>query len=187
MGSTRILYVDDDDNDRELMKAAAEAALGRKGTIVCLSHVEEAIRYLIGEGPFSDRSVFPFPTLVITDLKMPQKDGLHLLEFLRHNPGWSVVPRVVVSSSADADDVKKVFMLGASAFHDKLSCGGFAQLIPVLLGYWKLSQLPPVDETGRMTITDSRGKIGERYSQPAGGESMERIPEPNDKPADRSV
>jgi len=181
MAPTRILYVDDDDNDRELMKAAAEAALGRKGTIVCLSNVEEAIRYLIGEGHYSDRSIFPFPTLVITDLKMPQKDGLHLLEFLQHNPAWSVVPRVMVSSSADADDVKKGFMLGASAFHDKSSYGGFAQLIPVLLGYWKLSESPPIDETGRLEITNSRGKIGERYPQPAGGDSMERVPERNQR------
>lgn len=93
--------------------------MGGRGTVNVVSSGDEGIEYMIGEGKFADRTKYPFPTLVITDLNMDQGDGFDVLEFMQNNPAWSVVPRVVFSSSDDDDDVRTAFLLGASVYHLK--------------------------------------------------------------------
>ena len=66
----------------------------------------EAIAYMMGEGKYSDRQKYAYPTFIITDLKMPRADGFAVLEFLKGNPQWKVIPTIVLSASADLDDIK---------------------------------------------------------------------------------
>jgi CheY-like chemotaxis protein len=171
-----ILYADDSVEDRELLTNAAARGI-TPVRVACVESGAEAIRYLMGEGEYVDRGAHPFPTLIITDLKMPNGDGFSVLEFLRHNPAWSVVPRIVYSGSNDNDDVKKAFMLGASAYHVKGINGHSIQTrLAEIVAYWGTSEVPPIDTHGRLLMTDSRGKLGERFKQPAGGDHMERVP-----------
>jgi len=75
---------------------------------------------------------------------------------------------VVLSSSRDLDDIKKAYMLGASSYHVKPgSFDALRELVEVLHKYWMTCEVPEVDSTGRQVRTDSVGKLGERYSQPA--------------------
>ena len=46
---------------------------------------------------------------------MPRVDGFAVLEFLKRNPEWAVIPTIVLSASSDRDDIKKSYMLGASS------------------------------------------------------------------------
>ena len=55
----------------------------------------EAIAYMMGEGKYADRKTYAYPTFVITDLKMPQADGFSVLEFLKGNPEWAIIPTIV--------------------------------------------------------------------------------------------
>ena len=41
---------------------------------------------MMGEGKYTDRKKFAYPTFILTDLKMPGKDGFAVLEFLKSNP-----------------------------------------------------------------------------------------------------
>jgi len=81
----------------------------------------EAIAYMMGEGKFSDRRLYAYPTFITTDLKMPGADGFSVLEHLKNNPEWAVIPTVVLTASQDLDDIKKAYMLGASSYHVKPS------------------------------------------------------------------
>jgi CheY-like chemotaxis protein len=44
----------------------------------------DALRYLSGAGPFADRSRHPLPTHVLMDLKLPEKSGFEVLEWIRN-------------------------------------------------------------------------------------------------------
>jgi len=72
---------------------------------------------MCGEGRYADRERFAYPTFIMTDLKMPRVDGFGVLEFLKKNPEWRVIPAVMLSASRDTDDIKKSYALGASSYH----------------------------------------------------------------------
>lgn len=160
-----ILIVDDDLNDLIFIENAFRA-IGVTDPIHTISSGGEAIAYILGEGKYSDRSAYAYPTFITTDLKMPGADGFAVLEHLKNNPEWAVIPTVVLTSSRDLDDIKKAYMLGASSYHVKPgSPDGLRQQLKVLHDYWMTCEIPQVDSTGRQLRTDSAGKLGERLAQ----------------------
>lgn len=161
-----ILIVDDDPNELVFLERAFRA-IGVTDPIHTINGGREAIAYMMGEGKFADRSLYAYPTFITTDLKMPGADGFTVLEHLKNNPEWAVIPTVVLTSSRDLDDIKKAYMLGASSYHVKPSSpDGLRQLLRVLHDYWLSCEVPEVDSTGRQLLTDSKGKLGERFTQP---------------------
>jgi CheY-like chemotaxis protein len=158
-----IMVVDDDVNDRMLIEEAFRS-IGITDPLQIMSGGAEAIAYMRGEGKFADRSEYPYPTFIVTDLKMPGTDGFAILEHLKKHPDWAIIPTVVLSGSQDLDDIKKAYMLGASSYHVKLhSLGDFTAQLKILHDYWMSCEVPEVDATGRQLPTDGRGKLGERY------------------------
>jgi len=163
-----ILVVDDDPNDLHLTERALRD-IGVTSPIHLCRDGSEAIAYMMGEGQYADREKFAYPTFIITDLKMPGTDGFAVLEHLKGNPEWAVIPTVVFSSSHDLDDIKKSYMLGASSYHVKpQSLDALRTQMKFLHDYWLTCEVPAVDSTGRHLATDSRGKLGERFAQPSG-------------------
>ena len=75
-----------------------------------------AIAYLHGEGHYADRAAYPFPTLMLLDLKLPRKSGLEVLEWLRQTQGIHRLPVVVMTSSKESADVGKAYDLGANSY-----------------------------------------------------------------------
>lgn len=175
-----ILVVEDDPNDQMLLLRGFKK-IGMTGPIFAVGDGIEAIEYMMGEGKFADRQKFPYPTFIITDLKMPRSDGFAVLEFLKGNPDWAVIPTVVFSSSSDPDDIKKSYMLGASSYHIKPgNTEALTHQLLVLHAYWMTCEVPEVDASGKHLRTDSHGKLGERFAQsgdassPATGRGPER-------------
>lgn len=161
-----ILVIEDDENDQLLIERALRAA-GVAGPIHVASNCAEAIAYFMGEGKFANRETYAYPTFVMTDLKMPEVDGFAVLEFLKGNPEWAIIPTVVFTASSDRDDIKKAYMLGASSYHVKPSDpAALRQLLATLNAYWVTCEVPEVDSTGKQLETDSDGKLGERFTQP---------------------
>lgn len=172
----RVLVIDDDLDDQFFAQLALEKVLPEGSTVQVVHSGNQGIAYMIGEGKFSDRATYPFPSLIITDLKMADGDGFHVLEFLQNNPAWNVVPRLMFSNSAHDDDVRTAYMLGASAYHIKpMGKAQTEQRMRSIVEYWAGSEVPPVDRTGRVLATNSTGRIGARYAKPVeGGAAMER-------------
>jgi len=160
-----ILIVDDSKDDQFLIKQAFKK-IGVTDPIHALNDGVEAIEYMMGEGKFADRQKFAYPTFILTDLKMPRKDGFAVLEFLKQNPEWAVIPTIVFSASIDLDDIKKAYMLGASSYHVKpRTPGALMHQMLVLHAYWMTCEVPEVDTSGRQIRTNSLGKLGERFPQ----------------------
>lgn len=160
-----ILVVDDDSNDLMLIQSAFQAA-GVTARIQTADSGDEAIAYLSGEGKFSDRSVYAYPDFVITDLKMPNGDGFDVLEHFKKNPNWAIIPTVILSGSQDNDDIKKAYLLGASAYHVKPSSPlALRTLVKALHDYWLMCEVPEVDRSGKQIETASAHKLGQRFAR----------------------
>lgn len=115
-----ILYVDDTAEDRELM----ELAFAKSGTRLRLETVssgELGRAYLEGSGEFADRGRFPFPDLVLLDLKMTGMSGFDVLRWMRHRPHTAKVMALIYSSSFVDSDVETACKLGADSFITKPS------------------------------------------------------------------
>jgi len=162
-----ILMVDDD-SDFLLFAERAFRKNGVTGPIHHAADGAEGIAYMMGEGKYTDRGKYEYPTFIMTDLKMPHVDGFGVLEHLQSNPEWAIIPSVVFTSSNDLDDIKKAYMLGASSYHVKPSSPEqLRQYLKVLHDYWMTCETPEVDSAGKQLRTNSVGKLGERYPQSA--------------------
>lgn len=177
-----ILLVDDDAD----FLFFVERAFRKNGVASPIHQVRdgvEAISYMLGEGKYADRKAYEYPTFVITDLKMPRGDGFSVLQHLKANPEWAIIPTVVFSSSSDLDDIKKSYMLGASSYHVKPhSTDELKEHLDVLHKYWMRCETPEVDTSGRQVRTDSAGKLGDRFEQATG--NAEQVEAPAHTPAD---
>ncbi|MDB6125463.1 MAG: response regulator receiver protein [Pedosphaera sp.] len=113
----RVLMADDSEDDRLLMRLAFR----NNPAFVLVGEVENgeaAIDYLTGKGEFSDREKYPFPDLLLLDLKMPQCDGFMVLKWLRDQ----IFPKlkvVVLSGDSVEEDVAKTSELGAHGYQLK--------------------------------------------------------------------
>ena len=110
-----MLIIEDDPNDVDLFKLAFER-IGINNPFHVARDGEEAIAYLSGEGQFTERDRFPYPDFIMTDLKMPRKNGFDVLSWLQEKNQRRVIPTVVFSSSNHVADINKAYSLGANAY-----------------------------------------------------------------------
>jgi CheY-like chemotaxis protein len=102
----KILVVDDDPVFCSIMREL----LRRQGYAVQIAFdVPTAIEY-VGDW---------HPDLVLTDIMMPEIDGLSLVRSLRSNPQWAGIPAIVVSARVMRDDRKAAAEAGANDFIGK--------------------------------------------------------------------
>lgn len=159
-----IMIIDDNSSDLELIERAFALVAG-KYKLLCMNSGREALAYLQGEGKFSDRATNPYPSMLITDIKMPGVDGFEILENLQNNPSRAVIPTVVLSSSEDPDDIVTAYKLGAYSYFVKpYRYNELCDLVNNLLHYWNSTKTPQKDRNGKLILTNSSGKLGARYS-----------------------
>jgi CheY-like chemotaxis protein len=140
-----ILVAEDDALDADLLERALRRA-GITGFLHFVPDGAQAIEYLEGRGPYAERSQFPFPKVIITDLKMPRVTGLELLQWLSSHRHCHVIPTILLSSSAMSQDIASAYKLGASTYFQKpTTFEGLVKLMTHLKHYWCESELPVVD------------------------------------------
>ncbi len=54
--------------------------------------------------------------LIITDINMPDINGLELISFVRSNPSYNTIPLIIVSTEKSDEDKKRGLALGASGY-----------------------------------------------------------------------
>jgi CheY-like chemotaxis protein len=136
-----VLLVEDNADDLIFIQRSIRKA----GVSISLQHVEngeEAMSYLLAEGFYSDRERYPFPALIITNMKMPRMNGLELLAWIKHQPTLKHLPVLVMSSSEDADEMSKVAALGGSSYFVKTSSlGALTEVVKQMMSF-----LPPLNQ-----------------------------------------
>lgn len=109
-----ILLVEDSAPDIELLQASFEQWRVTNPVQVVRDGVA-AKDYLAGEGQFTDRTRYPFPSLVLLDLLIPRVTGLALLQWIRSRPDTASLPVVVLTGSRNLNDFELAYRLGANA------------------------------------------------------------------------
>src|SRR5690606_20684782 len=58
----------------------------------------------------------PLPAVILLDLKLPRVDGLEVLRQIKQHPALRSVPIVVLTTSAESQDVRRAYELGANSY-----------------------------------------------------------------------
>ncbi len=140
-----ILLVDDSKNDLFLMRVAFKKAEFN----IPLHEVhngEEAIAYLKGDDPYSDRDKFPLPAVMLLDLNMPMKNGFDVLNWVRtQQTGLKRLSIFVLTASMRPEDVERAFDSGANSFLVKPgTMGELTDMIRCLRDWLQYNYFPSI-------------------------------------------
>lgn len=131
-----IMLVEDNEDEVVLLRRALTIA-GSTAPLVVLHDGAEAVAYLSGDGPYSNRVDNPFPQLMVLDLKLPRLSGLGVLKWIREQPGVRRLPVIVLTSSNEERDVASAYDLGANSYLVKpTDLATLQQLAALVHRYW---------------------------------------------------
>jgi len=128
----KTILVIEDNADEVFFFQSAVLKKGCPFTFRFVSDGEEAIAYMKGEGPFSDRKANPFPTLVLLDLMLPKLNGFEVLDWMRQTPGCKEVRVIVWSGWNYPANIERAKKAGVDSFIVKGLEGNAANVISLI-------------------------------------------------------
>lgn len=103
-----VLIVEDSATTRAMIKAVIED-MGEDFTALEANTGFEALK-LLPQEPLD---------LIITDINMPDVNGLELISFVKSNPNYRHIPIIIVTTERSTGDKERGLALGASAYVTK--------------------------------------------------------------------
>jgi CheY-like chemotaxis protein len=143
MQALPILLAEDSEDDIFLMERAFKKAK-LSNPLHVVSDGEQALAYLKGEGVYSDREKYPFPALLLLDIKMPRMNGLELLQAIRNDPQLRRLVVIFLTASNLDQDVNRAFDLQANSYLVKpADTDGMVDTLDRMKDYWlRINQYP---------------------------------------------
>ena len=108
---TNVLVLEDDADDATLIRRAFTGDTCR--AFIC-RNTSEARAYFLGSGMYSDRRLYPFPELFVTDLRLGEESGIQFLAWVRAFDPAKDVPVIILSGAATPSDILAAQTLGAT-------------------------------------------------------------------------
>jgi two-component system response regulator len=138
-----ILLVEDNPDDIELTVRAFQKSHIKNKLVVTRDGVE-ALDYLFGTGSYTERDIRKLPEVILLDLKLPKIDGLQVLKRLRSNERTQLLPVVILTTSAEEQDIIQSYRFGANSYVRKpVDFEQFMSAVEQLGLYWLVLNEPP--------------------------------------------
>jgi CheY-like chemotaxis protein len=138
-----IMLIEDEQTDSLLITRAFEQA-GVQNPIHTVRDGDDALARLEGIGQYQDRVQYPLPAFILLDLKLPGMHGLRLLRWIRSKKDLRLIPVVILTNSAEADDVKAAYEAGANSYLLKpADRTEIHRVIKVIQDYWLHHNVAP--------------------------------------------
>jgi CheY-like chemotaxis protein len=154
----KLLLVDNSDDDRLLLRRAVTRH-SRFHIVGEVCDGRDAIAYLSGQKIFSDREKYPFPDIMLLDLKMPGTTGYEVLEWLQ-TQAFERLKVVALSGSYPHDDLARTLDLGAHAYQMKSGLApGERALLAKLEALVDGREHPPIPKGEKWTSTMFRNWV----------------------------
>ncbi len=159
-GRYTILLVEDNSDDVFLVRLALKGVAVRK-RVVLIPDGERAVQYLSGAGEYGDRRRFPLPDLVLLDLGLRRLSGFEVLEWIRRDASFNLVPVVVLTTSVYSEDVARAYKLGANSFVTKpTDVAEFTGAVREIVNTWLISHWARLGRNAPRTRGGMRRKHG---------------------------
>jgi CheY-like chemotaxis protein len=133
--SAETILIAEDKPDHVLLIKRQLRHVGILNPVRDVANGNELAQYLDGEGVYANRREYPYPTLLLLDLKMPGRSGLEMLSWIKTHPVHFSLPTVVLTASNDTQELIRSYQLGARSFLTKPICGNdFENALRAILG-----------------------------------------------------
>jgi CheY-like chemotaxis protein len=110
-----ILLVEDNPDHAELLRRLFQSYLV-KNVFCHVEDGEQAIAYLYREGKYADAQRYPYPHLILLDLRLPRVDGFQVLEHIKTSPLHRHLVVVILTSSRDERDIRRAYQAYANSY-----------------------------------------------------------------------
>ena len=129
----RILLVEDNPGDVRLTKEALQSCKILHELVV-VGNGQTALAFLRGEPPYAHPHR---PDLMLLDLNLPIMDGRELLEIIKNDPKLRNIPVVILTGSAEQEDILRTYDLHANGYITKpVDTERFFALIQKIEEFW---------------------------------------------------
>jgi CheY-like chemotaxis protein len=131
-----IILVEDNATDEELtIRAFRKSNILNR--VVVLRDGVEALDYFFQRGAYAGRPTTEIVQVVLLDLKLPKVNGLDVLRALRADERTRLLPIVILTSSAEEQDLVRGYGLGANSYVRKpVDFSQFVEAVRQLGLYW---------------------------------------------------
>ena len=136
-----ILLVEDSPGDVQLTVEALRDAKVHNNLHIARDG-EEAMAFLKREGEHEDATR---PDLILLDLNLPRKSGREVLADIKSDQVLRRIPVVILSTSANEDDISSAYDLNANCYVTKpVDLDQFLNVVRAIDSFWlTLVKLPP--------------------------------------------
>lgn len=103
--STKILIVEDSSTARSMITSAVDEVI-------------DGVEIFESKNGFEALKLLPHHSfnLIITDINMPDINGLELLNFVKKNPDYKHIPLIIITTEGSERDKEKGLSLGANEY-----------------------------------------------------------------------
>jgi two-component system response regulator len=110
----QILLAEDSPTDAEMTLRSLKK-IGLTNEVIWVKDGQEALDYLFCNGIYADRTSKK-PRLILLDIKMPKINGIDVLVELKSSNETKTIPVVMLTSSAEEQDIAKSYLLGVNSY-----------------------------------------------------------------------
>jgi two-component system, chemotaxis family, response regulator Rcp1 len=141
--AVEILLIEDSQGDAELTRLALQEG-PVPVRLVVLEDGVDGLRYLRRQGEFKEATR---PSLILLDLNLPRLSGREVLTEIKNDRELSMIPVLVLSSSAAEQDIIESYRAHANSYLQKpTGLPGFAKLAASLQSFWLETAKLPLNE-----------------------------------------
>lgn len=136
-----ILLVEDNPGDVRLTQEALKDSKIHN-TLSVVQDGVEALAFLRREGEYASA---PRPDIILLDLNLPRKDGREVLHEIKHDDDLKRIPVVVLTTSANEEDILRSYDLHANCYITKpVDFRQFITIVKTIENFWfSIVKLPP--------------------------------------------
>jgi len=142
LSSVEILLVEDSAADARLtMRALGQQNIANR--VTWLKDGAEALDFIFCRGTYAGQRE-QMPKLILLDLKLPKVDGIEVLRQIKADGRTRSIPVVMLTSSAEENDMVKSYRLGVNSYIVKpVDFARFSEVVARAGLYWMVVNRTP--------------------------------------------
>ncbi|MEM8611191.1 MAG: response regulator [Cyanobacteria bacterium P01_H01_bin.105] len=136
-----ILLIEDSPTDAAILEAAFEQ-VGCQRPIQLAQTGDEALGLLKD----ANHDTYSSSMLILLDLNLPGTNGYDVLQTIKQNSVWQIIPTIILSSSNAPHDIEKSYRLHANAYITKpANFTGYTLIAQKIYDFWLNTAKLPVE------------------------------------------